>query len=82
MNETHIHLDLARRKVVIKGAPHVSDRDLFDIVNSEAGFWMLDLNGYTGWIDAWLLRAIADRLDEANREWKEQLDKAFKDEAR
>jgi hypothetical protein len=78
MNETHIQLDLARRKVVIKGAPHVSDRDLFDIVNAETGFWMLDLNGDHGWVEAWVLRAIADRLDEANREWEEQLDKAYK----
>jgi hypothetical protein len=79
MNETHIQLDLTRRKVVVVGAPHVIDRDLFDIINAETGFWMLDLDGHNGWVEAWVLRAIADLLDEANREWEEQLDKAYRE---
>jgi len=40
--------------------------------------WRLHRLSNTGMIDAWVLRAIADCLDEMNREHNEALDAAYK----
>lgn len=41
--------------------------------------WRLsDITTGHGLLDAWVLRAIADRLDEMNREHNEELDAAYK----
>ena len=80
MKNPELQLDLTRGKIVKVGT--TTSYDFADIERLDDGFWYYRPKGGEGCIEAWVLRVIADRLDEANREWKEQLDKAFEDEAR
>lgn len=69
-----IQLDLTRGKIVKVGT--TTSYDFADIEKLEDGFWYYRPDS-RGVLAAWVLRAIADLLDEANREWKEQLDKTL-----
>jgi len=69
-----IQLDLNRRKVV--KISNNTSHDFADIEKLKDGFWYYKPES-GGVLDAWVLRVIADLLDEANREWKEQLNKTL-----
>lgn len=48
---------------------------------TDDGFYIFRITRETdGHWDAWALRAIADKLDELNKEWKDRIEKYFKDE--
>ena len=76
MKNLELQLDLTRGKIVKVGT--TTSYDFADIEQLEDGFWYYRPEGGGGVLEAWVLRVIADLLDEANREWEEQLDKAFK----
>jgi hypothetical protein len=55
------------------------DKNIGTVVRDDAdGLWYLHGWSVTGYMQAWTLRAIADRLDDMNRGWKEKLDAAYK----
>jgi hypothetical protein len=66
-----IQLDLIRGKVV------TASHDVADIIQLEDGLWYYwQRDGKA--LAPWALRAIADLLDEVNREWEEKLEVAYK----
>jgi hypothetical protein len=68
----------------IEGSKHTAyimagDKDIGTIVRDDAdGLWYLHGWSVTGYVQAWVLRAMADRLDEINKDWNEELDAAYK----
>jgi len=55
------------------------DKLIAEAVMSDGGFFMLKVAPafFLGLCPAWLLRAIADRLDEINKPWKEFIDETL-----
>lgn len=51
------------------------EKVLGDILPTEDGFyqWWPDKN-FSGYLSVWFLRAVADILDDLNRDWQSQLD--------
>lgn len=73
-NSMKIQLDLTRGKIV--RVDNTTSYDFADIEKLEDGFWYY--RPESGRVfQAWVLRVIADLLDEANREWKKQLNKTL-----
>lgn len=53
-----------------------STRQIGEVVQLEDGFWYRWNDGSrTGAEEAWVLRAIADRLDELNKPWSDHIEK-------
>jgi hypothetical protein len=56
-----------------------SEKNIGTVLRDDAdGLWYLHGLSITGYMQAWVLRAIADRLDEMNKDWNEELDAAYK----
>jgi hypothetical protein len=54
-------------------------KEIATIIRDDSdGLWRLSGWSLAGQFDAWVLRAIADRLDDMNRGWEEKLDAAYK----
>lgn len=70
-----IELDLKRGKVVRVG--RTTSHDFADIEQLEDGLWYYK-PAAGGVLAGWVLREIADLLDEANKEWNKELDKAMR----
>lgn len=69
-----IEIDLKRGKVVRVG--RTTSHDFADIKQLEDGLWYYKPTA-GGVLAGWVLREIADLLDEANKAWEEELDKAM-----
>ncbi len=52
-----------------------SIRKIGEVVQLEDGFWYYWNDGKQGAIEAWVMRAIADRLDELNKPWVDYIEK-------
>lgn len=54
------------------------DNQIGEAVMSDCGNFMFEeMPGHRGLWDAWVLRAIADRLDELNKDWHTYIDYSF-----
>lgn len=54
------------------------DSHIGEAVMSHRGYFMFEeIPGPRGLWEAWVLRAIADRLDEINKPWRDYMDYAF-----
>jgi hypothetical protein len=61
-----------------KAAIMAGDRHIGDAYMMESGLWYQWDDKMYGATAAWTLRAIADRLDDLNKDWNEKLDAAYK----
>ena len=48
---------------------------LCDIEMGDDGFWYASNFNMPGYTPPWILRAIADCLDELNKDWEQQIDR-------
>ena len=74
MNEKDITIvgDGAVRKIM------ALDNQIGEAVMSDCGSFMFnEMPGPRGLWEAWVLRAIADRLDEINKPWRSYMDYSF-----
>ena len=55
-----------------------SVRKIGEAIQLEDGFWYYCKDGKQGAMEAWVMRAIADRLDELNKPWMEHIEKNIK----
>lgn len=79
MNEKNITIEVngATGKIMAK-FHEGSTRQIGEAVQLEDGFWYRWNDGSrTGAEEAWILRAIADRLDELNKPWRDIIEQEF-----
>lgn len=76
MNEKDIFLEVSGGTGSIMVKRHDgSHQKLGEIIQLECGFWHRWFEGDVGAEPAWIMRAIADRLDELNQPWSDYLDR-------
>lgn len=76
MNQDNIKADLDRR-VIFAELDNGSTIDLAEIECLEDGFWVVWKWLNTGALESWVIRAVADRLDQINESWAKQIDDYF-----
>lgn len=57
---------------------YAKDKVIGECVMDSDGLWYLSRLFGPGYTDAWVLRAIADRLDAMNADWNTKLDSAYR----
>lgn len=76
MTEHDITIETSGSTGVIMAKFHEgSIRKIGEVVQLEDGFWYYWQHGEVGAVEAWVMRAIADRLDELNKPWVEHIEK-------
>jgi hypothetical protein len=76
MNGKNIKADLERR-VIYADLDNGTQVDLAEIVALEDGFWVVWEWLGRGAMEAWVIRSVADRLDEINFPWARQIEDYF-----